>query len=261
MPRSGFLEPWHAPKPRSLGELLIENLFPRLGDARRSVKIMRRLLRYRIRTLLLAVLACAGLMAIYLHAKRIHHAARFIEAHGGDVWLGDTLYSGAGFGGVKPRTNTQQRLTQIRVIVSVLVGQETELWVTSIPEQRDEFLENIDLLNATSINFGVLGETDRTWINNRLPSLAVSADCGSDSTTDLETLPLKNPLVESRSTPVAQDEFVNSMLAIEAILEANPQLNYRLDRYETLIGYPIQGKMGRLLDKRTGEIILLPWPK
>lgn len=222
---------------------------------------MRRLLRYRIRTLLLAVLVCAGFMAIYLRAKRIHHAARSIEALGGDVWLGDTLYSGAGFGSVKPRTDTQQRLTQVRVIGSVLVGHETELWVTSIPEQRDKFLENIDLLNATSINFGVLGETDRTWINSRLPNVAVNADCGSDSMTDLETLPLMIPLVESRPTPVTQDDFVSSMLAIEAMLEANPQLNYRLDRYETLIGYPIQGEMGRLLDKRTGEVILLPWPK
>lgn len=222
---------------------------------------MRRILRYRIRSLLLAVLVCAGLMAIYLHGKRIHFAARSIEAHGGDVWLGDTLYSGAGFGNIKPRTVARQRFTQFCVICSILVGHETQLWIASIPEQRDEFLDNVDLLNATSINFDVVGDTDRNWINNRLPILAVNVDSGSDSQTDLETSPVENSSAESRSTPARQEDFVNSMLAVNSMLEANPQLYYRLDRYETLIGYPMQGEMGRLRDKQTGKIILLPWPK
>ncbi|MEM1070929.1 MAG: hypothetical protein AAGI63_18630 [Planctomycetota bacterium] len=209
---------------------------------------------------MLTVLVCAGSMACYRRGLKIHFAARTIEAGGGDVWLGDTLYSGSGFGNVEPRTSARQTFTQIRVICGLLVGRETELWVASIPENRDEFLANLELLNATTISFDVLGERDRTWINKRLPDVTVSAVCGSYSRMDSVT-PLSDiPSVDVPSAPSSQDEFIQSMQMIGSILEANPQLYYRLDRYEPMIGYPTQGEMGRLLDKRRDEIILLPWP-
>ena len=50
-------------------------------------------------------------------------------------------------------------------------------------------------------------------------------------------------------------------LAFDAFLAQNPKLSYRLQRYETLIGYPVQGEMGRMRDNDTGRIIYLPWPK
>ncbi|WP_342190285.1 hypothetical protein Pla52nx_005929 [Stieleria varia] len=230
-----------------------------LGQRRRSVMMLQRILRYRIRTLLVAVFMVACLLTIGMRVKRIHYAARFIEANGGDVWMDDELYSGGGFGNVKPRTQMQQRLTQVCIMGCVLLGQETKLWVTFLPNQRERFAECVHTLNASEVKFDVLGETDRNWLYSRLPRLARIANSAPISATaaiDTEDSPS-----QTESERIDQERFIRSIEAVEAMFASNPQLYYRLDRYETLIGYPVQGEMGRIRDKLTGRTIPIPWPK
>jgi hypothetical protein len=221
--------------------------------------MLRRILRYRVRTLLVAVFAIACLLATGLRVRRIHFAARLVEANAGDVWMGDELYSGAAFGNVKRRTQMQQLSTQARIIGGVLLGQATKLWVTTLPDERERFIECVDTLNASEVTFDVLGETDRKWLYSRLPRLARTANSAPNTArTAIDTEDLPSRTESERND---QEQFIRSMEAVEAMFASNPQLYYRIDRYETLIGYPVQGEMGRIRDKHTGRTIPLPWPK
>ena len=116
-------------------------------------------------------------------------------------------------------------------------------------------------LNAASIHFDVIGAAERNWIEEELPSLVVHGYDSAESAPGEDQLFSEDLPASEAATGSAQVDFVSSMRAVEAMFDASPQLFYRLDRYETLIGYPAQGEMGRLRDKLTGEIIFLPWPE
>ncbi len=211
--------------------------------------------------LLVTIVACT--LALGVSAIRIHYAAEMVEANGGNVWLGETLYTGSGFG-VPKRTNAQVISDRARIMCNLLCGGKTELWVCYLPNERDEFCRSIELLDPSDITFEVLGETDRSWLLNRFPHLkpgAIHAPKQADRNhmhTQVISEPLENQAARKED---GRQEFIESMEAFDAFLAQNPKLSYRLQRYETLIGYPVQGEMGRMRDNDTGRIIYLPWPK
>jgi len=225
---------------------------------------MRRFLpRFKIRTLLLLLALVSCVLAIGDRARRIHYAAKFIQANGGDVWLGETLYTGGGLG-TRPRRTSQLIFDRAKIVSNLICGGETELWVCFIPEDREPFVQALELLRPKAINFDVLGTTDRAWLLKRFTKLELGSVCTPDH--DAEN-PWSDEGVEmpqniqATTESVKRREFVRSMELVERWFAENPRTAYRLERYETLIGYPDHGEMGRLLDHETGRIIYLPWPK
>jgi hypothetical protein len=221
--------------------------------------------RFRIRTLLVLIAIIACVLAVANRAWRIHYSALLIEVNGGNVWLGETLYSGERRD-ARPRTSTQLLLDRARVVTDLIRGAETDLWVCFVPEDRKTFAQVIELLRPKSISFDVLGASDRQWLRRRFPELNIRTvqrkDNDDDDEQPLLASDVKRPSNSAASAEIARrDPFIHTLELIEQMLAEDYRLAYRLERYEPLIGYPDHGEMGRLLDRDTGRIIYLPWPK
>lgn len=224
---------------------------------------MRRFIpRYKIRTILLLLAIFACVLAIGDRARRIHLAAKLIDANGGDVWLGDTLYSGDGLG-IQPRTRSQLIFDRTKIVAKLLCGGKTTLWICSIPDERERSVRAIEILRPEAITFEVLGDTDRTWLLNQFSDLEIVSVGTPDDDKNHPSHGVVNKLqnIHETTESVTPKEFIRSMEMAERLLAEQPELSYRLKRYKTLIGYPEHGEMGRLLDRETGRIIYLPWPK
>lgn len=219
--------------------------------------------RFRIRTLMVMVAIMSCLFAVGHKARRIHCAAELIEANGGNVWLGETLYSGQRLG-TQTRTPTQLLVDRTQIVVNLFRGEETDLWVCFIPEDRQSFVRTIETLRPKSISFDVLGANDRAWLLKRFAKIKIgNADrkAPEEKHHALDEVAQRTTNRGSTADMTRQDNFTRTIEMVERMLAENPRLAYRLERYEPIIGYPNHGEMSRLLDRDTGRIIYLPWPK
>lgn len=215
--------------------------------------------RLTVRKLLATMTVAACVAATVAWAHRIHKAATFIESIGGDVWCFGRLYTGSDLG--RPPMSACQRLWLRTSIVSqIMLGKRTDLWVCFVPDDRERFAESLTRLNPQEIMFEVLGPKDLDWIEGRCPGVTIGAVNGLEREVPKADTAGGAPARREPTSRTAVD-IAGMVAEFDEMRAENPRLFYRLDRYETIIGYPPPGKMGMLYDKHTGRTIYLPWPR
>ncbi len=214
---------------------------------------------FTLRELLAAITLAACVAAVTSWAYRIHKAATYVESQGGDVWCSGQLYSGSDFGG-SPISATRKLWLRAVIVSRIMCGTNTDLWVCFVPDDRERFAESIKLLGPRKITFEVLGPKDFDWVRGRNPGVKISACDG------LPIEPAQLPIVRReqashKSAPPSTADVARILAEFDRMRAENPQSTYRLDRYESVIGFPPPGKMGVIYDKHTGRTIFLPWPR
>lgn len=250
--------------------------------------MFRRLSRFTLRRLLIAVALICCALTVGIRARDIHRAAVWLDEAGGNVWCGDVLYSGSGYG-YPDRTDARLRRDRAEIVAQILTGTQTDLWVCYVPDDRDQFAAQLRRLNPRTISFDVIGPGDRAWIRQRFPTAKLRAISGLERKTSSRPTHARvqqpkalsawiaeqekaaddvDLLSSSTSLDVAAlnpDQIAAAMESSAAQLElrrgADPQFWYRVDRYRDIFCCPTQGEMGRVLDRESGRIITLPWPK
>jgi hypothetical protein len=210
-------------------------------------------------TIAKSALLIACLLPVGIRAYRIHEAASFLESLGGDVWCAGRLYSGSRES-LAPLSAGEMLLVRTDIICRILLGKETSVWICYLPKDRERFAQSLACLNSQTVSCEVIGPKGLRWLRKTCPDTAIRAVNGPKED-DSHTKAASTRKVESSSAGgTVEDKFEAAIAEIKKLEADEPELSYRLMRYETLIGYPDHGEMGRLCDKVTGRVFYLPWP-
>jgi hypothetical protein len=214
--------------------------------------------QYTLREMLAAITVAVCVAAVASWAYRIHKAATYVESNGGDVWCSGRIYSGSDFGG-PPISATRSLWLRAAIVGRIMCGTHTDLWVCFVPGDRERFAESIELLNPRMITFEVLGPKDLEWVRGRKPGVEIAAFDGLQKEPAQPPIVRKDKEIPNSGRPSPAD-VARILAELDRMRAENPQSSYRLDRYETVIGFPPSGAMGMIYDKHTGRTIVLPWP-
>jgi len=217
------------------------------------------------------IVAC--LLAVAVRGWHIHTAVRRIESQGGDVWCTDVLYSGYGYV-YQPRSTFTLWRDRGIILCKIMTGTPSEIWACYVPDDRELFARTLNSLNPEKITFEVLGSNDLVWVKEVCQNARICAIDGPDRETEEMPDTVVNGEEHPPTAPIEEDGQSNIVEtleqirarqsvvveALEQISARHPKSTYRIGRYETVIGFPVNGEMGRLYDHHTGRVIYLPWP-
>jgi hypothetical protein len=219
--------------------------------------------RFRLKTLLASITLIACLLAVAIRAQHIHNAAHFVESHGGDVWCGELLYTGSDLGN-EPYSTAKILWLRSTMVTQIMLGKKTDLWICYVPDDRQRFAHALEVLNPQEIRFDVLGPIDFAWIRACRSATRIHPANGlkhhdQHLVPDAIRAEHHESVVDSDPETVRKG-FDDAVAELDRWSKEDPRSFYRLGRYETLIGYPVHGEMGRVYDHFSGRTIELPWP-
>lgn len=233
--------------------LLVRLLISPIKSARKKMKQI--FPQFKIRTMFCIVFLFATSFFVVIQSWRLHNAAKLVQAAGGDVWCAGYRYPDVvdfdGSHGAVCKVLLQRAMVTSRI----LMGTRTQLWLNAIMQDDNNITCAIVALNPEVMHFEVLGPNDFTRMRHLFPSVEISSACGLARRENA-----KNRDTKTHVSHIARDR-VHRFRAAEAMLSEDPQQMYRIDRYETIIGYHEDGAMGSLRDKHTGRVTILPWPQ